>query len=144
MRRKQRQEALLCRGQARCPASLRLGKRVRPSVELVLELHEHTESRADAEDVAHPSQERSSSVRVGECEADAYELEESVGGKPRHRGGRVRKELVCALERSRRLGKIASQGGEIMGGTPEEFARLIRSESEKWAPVIQRTGAKVD
>ena len=36
----------------------------------------------------------------------SLELEESVGGKPRHRGSRVRKELVSALERGRRLGEI--------------------------------------
>ena len=45
------------RGRAAC-------KRVRSRVELGLKLHEHTESRADAEDVAHTSQERSSSVCV--------------------------------------------------------------------------------
>ena len=28
--------------------------------------------------------------------------------------------------------------------TPEDFARLIRAESNKWAPVIKRTGAKID
>jgi tripartite-type tricarboxylate transporter receptor subunit TctC len=40
--------------------------------------------------------------------------------------------------------KLAGAGLDPVGGTPEEFGRLIRSESEKWAPVIQRTGAKID
>ncbi len=30
------------------------------------------------------------------------------------------------------------------GGTPQEFGQLIASESSKWAPIIQRTGAKLD
>jgi tripartite-type tricarboxylate transporter receptor subunit TctC len=39
---------------------------------------------------------------------------------------------------------LNAQGFELVGGTPEDFAKLIRGESEKWAPVIKRTGAKVD
>jgi tripartite-type tricarboxylate transporter receptor subunit TctC len=36
---------------------------------------------------------------------------------------------------------LGSEGG---GGTPEEFAALIRKDSAKWAEVIQRSGAKID
>jgi tripartite-type tricarboxylate transporter receptor subunit TctC len=36
------------------------------------------------------------------------------------------------------------QGFDLIGGTPEDFAKLIRSESEKWAPVIRKTGARID
>jgi tripartite-type tricarboxylate transporter receptor subunit TctC len=36
------------------------------------------------------------------------------------------------------------QGFDLIGGTPEDFARLIRSESEKWAPVIRKTGVRID
>jgi tripartite-type tricarboxylate transporter receptor subunit TctC len=31
---------------------------------------------------------------------------------------------------------------EIRGGTPEEFAKLLRSETEKWAKVIKAAGIK--
>jgi tripartite-type tricarboxylate transporter receptor subunit TctC len=33
---------------------------------------------------------------------------------------------------------------DIGGGTPEEFAALIRRETERWGPVIRASGAKVD
>jgi tripartite-type tricarboxylate transporter receptor subunit TctC len=33
---------------------------------------------------------------------------------------------------------------EIAGGTPEEFAALIRREAERWGPVIRATGARLD
>ena len=33
--------------------------------------------------------------------------------------------------------KITSQGNEVAGGTPEEYAALIASESEKWARVVR-------
>jgi tripartite-type tricarboxylate transporter receptor subunit TctC len=36
---------------------------------------------------------------------------------------------------------MGSEGG---GGTPEEFAELIRRDSAKWADVIKRSGAKID
>jgi tripartite-type tricarboxylate transporter receptor subunit TctC len=36
------------------------------------------------------------------------------------------------------------QGFDLIGGTPEDFAKLIRSESEKWAPVIRKTGVRID
>ena len=35
-------------------------------------------------------------------------------------------------------------GGEGGGGTPEQFAELIRRDSAKWAEVIRRSGAKID
>ena len=38
----------------------------------------------------------------------------------------------------------AVSSGGTAGGTPEEFAQLIRSESDKWGPIIKRTGATVD
>jgi len=39
---------------------------------------------------------------------------------------------------------LNAQGFELVGGTPDDFAKLIRSESDKWAPVIRKTGAKID
>ena len=39
---------------------------------------------------------------------------------------------------------LNAQGFELVGGTPEDFANLIKSESGKWAPVIAKTGAKID
>jgi tripartite-type tricarboxylate transporter receptor subunit TctC len=35
-------------------------------------------------------------------------------------------------------------GDEPAGGTPEEFAALIKRESAKWADVVKRSGAKLD
>src|SRR3954449_10586324 len=40
--------------------------------------------------------------------------------------------------------RFASIGDEAAGGTPEEFAATIRSDSAKWAEVIKRSGAKLD
>jgi len=40
--------------------------------------------------------------------------------------------------------RFALIGDEPAGGTPEEFAELIRKDSAKWAEVIKRSGAKID
>jgi len=40
-----------------------------------------------------------------------------------------------------RFGEI---GDEPAGGTPEDFAEVIRKDSAKWAEVVKRSGAKID
>lgn len=40
--------------------------------------------------------------------------------------------------------RFALIGDEPAGGTPEDFAELIRKESAKWAEVVRRSGAKID
>ena len=40
-----------------------------------------------------------------------------------------------------RLAQLGSEGG---GGTPGEFAELIRRDSAMWAEVVRRSGAKID
>ena len=44
-------------------------------------------------------------------------------------------------ETKERLAQLGSEGG---GGTPEQFAALIRRDSAKWAEVVRRSGAKID
>jgi len=40
--------------------------------------------------------------------------------------------------------RLAEQGAEPVGSTPEEFARLLREEVAKWAEVVPASGAKAD
>ncbi|UST56138.1 tripartite tricarboxylate transporter substrate binding protein (plasmid) [Comamonadaceae bacterium OTU4NAUVB1] len=40
--------------------------------------------------------------------------------------------------------KLASQGAESLGGTPERFATLIRDDIVRWGKVVKESGAKVD
>ncbi len=39
---------------------------------------------------------------------------------------------------------IEKEGGEVIGGTPEEFGHLMRAELAAWASVVKESGAKVD
>ena len=40
--------------------------------------------------------------------------------------------------------RLAGEGADVIGGTPEEFGRVIRADIEKWARVIKQGGIKVD
>jgi len=40
--------------------------------------------------------------------------------------------------------RLEEQGGEPVGGTPEEFAALLREEVAKWAEVVKVSGAKAE
>jgi tripartite-type tricarboxylate transporter receptor subunit TctC len=40
--------------------------------------------------------------------------------------------------------KLASQGAETLGGTPEQFAKLIHEDIGRWGRIVKESGAKVD
>ncbi|WP_326538582.1 Bug family tripartite tricarboxylate transporter substrate binding protein [Pseudorhodoferax sp.] len=40
--------------------------------------------------------------------------------------------------------KLAAQGADVRGSTPEQFGALIRSDIVRWGKVVQESGAKVD
>ena len=40
--------------------------------------------------------------------------------------------------------RFEANGDEPGGGTPEEFAELIRRDSSRWAEVVRRSGARID
>jgi hypothetical protein len=40
--------------------------------------------------------------------------------------------------------KIASQGGDIIGGTPAEFAAFLKTDTVRWAKLIKDANIKAD
>jgi tripartite-type tricarboxylate transporter receptor subunit TctC len=57
---------------------------------------------------------------------------------------RLNAEINAILRNSTVKSALNVQGFDLIGGTPEDFSKLIRSESEKWAPVIRKTGVRID
>jgi len=51
---------------------------------------------------------------------------------------RLNREVHAVLETPDFQAKVASQGAEVTGSTPEEFAALMRAEIAKWAKVTSR------
>jgi tripartite-type tricarboxylate transporter receptor subunit TctC len=65
-------------------------------------------------------------------------------GTPRGIVLRLNKEINDALAAPDVREVLARYDIQASGGTPEQFGQLIASESNKWAPVIKFTGAKLD
>jgi tripartite-type tricarboxylate transporter receptor subunit TctC len=65
-------------------------------------------------------------------------------GMPRAMINRLNAEINRALAEPGLQQKLAAIGAEPAGGTPEDFAKFIRSEYAKWGDVVRRSGAKMD
>jgi tripartite-type tricarboxylate transporter receptor subunit TctC len=58
--------------------------------------------------------------------------------------GRIHTEVLRVLKLPDVVERIASQGADIVGNTPAEFAAFIASESAKYARIIKQAGVKLD
>jgi tripartite-type tricarboxylate transporter receptor subunit TctC len=67
-----------------------------------------------------------------------------AAGTPRPIVQRLNAEINTILKDPTVKSALNAQGFELVGGAPEDFAALIKSESDKWAPVIRKTGARID
>lgn len=57
---------------------------------------------------------------------------------------RLNREFNVALKDADVRARLNSAGLEPVGGSSEAFRQLIQAESDKWGPIIQRIGARVD
>jgi len=55
---------------------------------------------------------------------------------------RLNKELVDAVQRPDLVARLAADGAEAAGTSPQAFAAHVRSERDKWAKVIAQTGIR--
>ena len=55
--------------------------------------------------------------------------------------GRYNREIVATLTQSATRDRLAAIGMDVSTSSPEQFAAFIRSEIEKWAPVVKASGA---
>ncbi|MGH8851998.1 MAG: Bug family tripartite tricarboxylate transporter substrate binding protein [Casimicrobiaceae bacterium] len=67
-----------------------------------------------------------------------------AAGTPQRIVQRLNAEINAILKEPAVKSRLNAQGFELIGGTPDDFARLIKGDSDKWAPVIARTGARID
>lgn len=40
--------------------------------------------------------------------------------------------------------KLRSEGGEVLGGSPEQFSQLLKAELPRWGEIVKRSGASLD
>ncbi|HTI46061.1 MAG TPA: tripartite tricarboxylate transporter substrate binding protein [Casimicrobiaceae bacterium] len=65
-------------------------------------------------------------------------------GTPKPIIDRLNREIDAVLKMPEVVKSMQAQGFELVGGTPEDFDKLIRDDSARWAPVIKKLGLKID
>jgi len=53
-------------------------------------------------------------------------------------------EIAKALARADFLEKLAGDGSQPLGGSPQQFAQFLRAEQVKWGAAVRASGAKAD
>ena len=65
-------------------------------------------------------------------------------GTPREAIQRVQAETAKALQAGELRERLNQLGFDVVGGTPEAFAELIRGETLRWSRIIRDSGARAD
>ncbi|HVQ61742.1 MAG TPA: tripartite tricarboxylate transporter substrate-binding protein, partial [Burkholderiales bacterium] len=65
-------------------------------------------------------------------------------GTPASIVARLNDEVNRALATREVRERLASEGGETLGGSPAQFAVFLAAEHAKWGRVVRESGAKVD
>ncbi len=65
-------------------------------------------------------------------------------GTPAAVVNRLNAEVVKILQSREALDRLATDGSEPIGGSPEYFAAFLKAQDTKWAKIVKESGAKVD
>lgn len=84
---------------------------------------------------------------IAEAGLPGYEATQWFGvlapaGTPRAIVDRLHAEIVAALKSPDVVKQFSTQGAQIVGSSPEQFAAYIRAETQKWAKVVKAAGIK--
>ena len=65
-------------------------------------------------------------------------------GTPRDLVQKISADIARAVKNSDLSKRMTEMGMEPVGSKPEEYDALIRSEIDKWGPVVKASGATAD
>ncbi len=91
-----------------------------------------------------PTVAESGIAELRQFEAIAWNGVLVAAGTPRPIVDRINSAINAAMSDPQVRERFRAAGLDAAGGTPEQFAKLMADESAKWAPVIRRTGARLD
>ncbi len=77
-------------------------------------------------------------------EADSFHGISAPKGTPREIVDKLNTEINAALADPKVKERLAQLGAEVFTGMPEDYGRYLRGEIERWAKVIQFSGAKAE
>jgi tripartite-type tricarboxylate transporter receptor subunit TctC len=66
------------------------------------------------------------------------------GATPKDVIARLNRDIGRVLENSEMKSRLAAEGAEAKGGSPEEFWEFLKVEIDKWAKVIRAAGIKLE
>lgn len=86
---------------------------------------------------------------IGESGLPGYEATAWYGvlapaGTSRDIVMKLNAEIVKSLRSDEMKQRIALDGGDVVGSTPEVFGEVIRNDIAKWAKVVKLSGARID
>jgi len=56
----------------------------------------------------------------------------------------LNKAINQALQQPDVADKLRSEGGDVMGGSSEQFTQLLRTEVPRWGKIVKDSGASLD
>lgn len=68
----------------------------------------------------------------------------AVRGTPKEVVQKLSTAMQAALADKSLRDKLAAQGAETLGGTPQQLAATLRTDIDKWAKIVKQSGAQVD
>jgi tripartite-type tricarboxylate transporter receptor subunit TctC len=77
-------------------------------------------------------------------EADSFHGISAPKGTPREIVDKLNKEINAAPADPKLKARLAELGAEVFTGTPEDYGRYLKGEIDRWAKVIEFSGAKAE
>src|SRR6185503_655156 len=91
-----------------------------------------------------PTMAESGIKGYSEAGADLWFGIVAPAGLPKAVTAKLNEKLIEAMRSPEIRQRISAQMFELWTSTPEEFARVIRTDHEKWGRIVKASGAKVD